>query len=142
MTRRDWLLLAIASADYSGLSPVQLQKSLFLVGQREKYVGQEFYEFEPHNYGPFSRDIYVDADRLVAAGHLVKEQQPGYSWSVFRATDAGRLHAEGLRSKAPKEAISFLDQTVAWATKQTFYNLVQTIYKLYPKYRVNSVFRD
>jgi len=143
MNRKDWLLLAIASAGTSGLSPVQLQKSLFLLGRkRKKYVGADFYEFEPHNYGPFSKDIYTDADLLGAAGYVTKERQPGKSWSVFRPTDAGGAVARKLRPSVPKEALSYLVEAVPWVKGQSFYDLVQTIYKHYPEYRANSVFRD
>lgn len=48
--RRSWLLLAIVMSGKAGLSPVQLQRSLFLVDQkREEQVGAGFYEFEETN---------------------------------------------------------------------------------------------
>ncbi len=124
MNRRDWLLLAITADDDSGLSPVQLQRSLFLVSQkREKHIGPGFYEFELRESGPFSKDLYVDLDALVAAGHVMKKWQPGCPWSVFRSTDISRTWAKELRPKAKKEALSYLEEAVAWVKQQTFYDL-------------------
>jgi hypothetical protein len=60
MKRNDWLLLAVAAAKDDGLDPVQLQKSLFLLSEKRRDVGTKFHEFEPHNYGPFSKEIYTD----------------------------------------------------------------------------------
>jgi uncharacterized protein YwgA len=143
MKQRDWLLLVVAAAEDDGLDPVQLQKSLFLLGEkRRRYLGPKFYEFEPHNYGPFSKDVYTHATELVADGCLTKEQQPGYSWSVFRATDAGRRVAERLRREAPEEAATYLEQAVEWVKSQSFYDLVRSIYKHFPEYRANSIFRE
>ncbi len=71
MKRRDWNLLAIASAEQP-MTPVQLQKSLFLIGEQLKdEVGDDYYEFRPYHYGPFDRAVYEDASDLVRAG-LVK----------------------------------------------------------------------
>ena len=48
MTRQDWLLLVLAAAGGKPLSPLQLQKSLFLVGHDlAKLVGAGFYTFRP-----------------------------------------------------------------------------------------------
>jgi len=66
MEAKDWMLLFIANAGERGLSPVQLQKGLFLLQKaRPRAVGENFYDFQPYNYGPFDRDIYVHADELL-----------------------------------------------------------------------------
>ena len=62
MTRQDWLLLVLAAADGKPLSPLQLQKSLFLVGyDLARLVGSDFYTFRPFDYGPFDAAVYRDA---------------------------------------------------------------------------------
>ena len=69
MNRSDWALLAIASADGSSVSPVQLQKALFLLGEDlPKTKTQSFYEFEPYHYGPFDQAVYSDAEKLSREG--------------------------------------------------------------------------
>ena len=50
LDRKDWALLAIANAGHGvSLSPVQLQKSLFLLGRElGSKVGANFYDFQPY----------------------------------------------------------------------------------------------
>ena len=65
VTRSDWTLLAICAGGFRGLSPVQLQKTLFLLGkQLPEAVTADFYDFQAYHYGPFDRTVYVDAERL------------------------------------------------------------------------------
>lgn len=141
MNRRDWLLLTIAAGGGDGLDPVQLQKGLFLLGARgRQYVGHGFYRFVPHNYGPFSKEIYEDAEQLAAEGLITKERRSRRPWSAFTITDAGRDRANLIAQGSDKGA-QFLASTVNWVKTLSFNDLVQTIYKLYPQYRANSVFR-
>ncbi len=77
MNRQNWLLLAIAQAGDKGLSPIQVQKTMFLIRMEAgDCVGQGFYAFKPYNYGPFCSAIYKDVDLLVVSG-MLKEQQSG-----------------------------------------------------------------
>src|SRR3989442_6243540 len=96
MTRDEWLVLAIAAADEAGISPIQLQQSVFLFSlKREKDLGPDFYDFEPHNYGsaaqeaegPLSKTRYADLDALVADGLVAKSWQPGDACLAVRPTD-------------------------------------------------------
>lgn len=67
VAREDWTLLVIAASD--GLHPVQLQKALFLLGQRHPEVTENgFYEFHPVAGGDFSEQIYADAHALAKKG--------------------------------------------------------------------------
>jgi hypothetical protein len=67
IAREDWTLLVIAASD--GLHPVQMQKALFLLGQRHPEVAENgFYEFRPVAGGDFSEQIYADAHALARKG--------------------------------------------------------------------------
>ena len=122
---KEWLLLAIAAAGDAGLSPVQLQRSLFLLGQKRKtHVGPGFYEFEPSGAGPFSRALYADLDAFVAAGDVVKEYQPEYTGSVFRLAEPGRTLAEERRPQVNPEASVYLEEAVAWVREQSTLDLI------------------
>lgn len=123
--RRGWLLLAIAVSGASGLSPIQLQRSLFLVCQkREEQVGPDFYEFEANGSGPASAALYVDIDALVTAEYIVKEWVPESSCSTFRLSDAGRAWAADFRQKMKKETLAALEDAVAWVKEQSYLELV------------------
>ena len=121
---KDWLLLAIAAAGEAGLSPIQLQRSLFLLSQKRKtHVGPEFYQFEPGDAWPFSRALYEDLDAFVAAGDVVKEYRPESTRSIFRLADSGRTLAEELQPRLKPEASSYLEEAVAWVTEQSTLDL-------------------
>jgi hypothetical protein len=140
--RSDWALLAIAAAEGRPLTPVQLQKVLFILG-REKHrrVGPGYYAFHPYNYGPFSSEIYADAEALDGMGLVdVEHGDPARSWSTYTATADGLARAQELRKKAPADAVRYLEALVAWARKLTFQQLVSSVYERYPDQRVNSIF--
>jgi hypothetical protein len=122
---KDLLLLAIAAAGEGGLSPIQLQRSLFLLSQKRKtHLGPGFYEFEPGNAWPFSKALYADLDAFVAAGDVVKEYRPECTQSLFRLADPGRTLAEELRPHVKPEAFSYLEEAVAWVTEQSTLDLI------------------
>jgi hypothetical protein len=121
---KDWLLLAIAAAGEAGLSPIQLQRSLFLLSQKRKtHVGPDFYQFESGDAWPFSRALYEDLDAFVAAGDVVKEYRPESTRSVFRLAESGRTLAEELQPRLKPEASSYLEEAVAWVTEQSTLDL-------------------
>jgi uncharacterized protein YwgA len=141
MERRDWLLLALHFGGKRGLSPVQLQKALFLLAIEVPEVRQDFYEFVPHNYGPFSKQIYLDAEALGANGCAAIE--PHGSYSQYLITEAGREHLKAIEGRGgfSERAYNYLDDVVAWTQRQSFSSLIRAIYEKYPEYRVNSVFQ-
>lgn len=144
VTRSDWTLLAIAAAEGRPLTPVQLQKVLFILGKKKAgRVGAGFYTFRPYNYGPFSPDIYHDADILDSMGLVdVDHGSPARSWSTYKATDKGIAKAQQLRANAPADAVKYLDALVSWARNLNFQQLVSAVYERYPEQRVNSIFVD
>jgi len=121
------------AADEDGISPIQLQQSVFLFSlKREKDLGLDFYEFEPHNYGsaakeaegPFSRILYTDLDALQADGLVTKSWQPGEAWSAFRPTERANDWIKDLRREAQKDALSYLEEAVAWVRQLSVYESV------------------
>jgi len=143
VNRENWTLLAICSAQDKGISPLQLQKSLFLLGKElPREVGRDFYKFIPYNYGPFNSTIYGDAERLSGSGLVTVLYPPGQRWPLYIATPEGIKHAKEVEKKASSDATSYLKKIVNWACSLTFQQLVQTIYRKYPEFRANSVFRN
>jgi uncharacterized protein YwgA len=138
MDRKDWTLLAISAGDQP-LTPVQLQKTLFVLGRkREEEVGEDYYDFIAYDYGPFSKDIYSDAEHLAQKG-AVSISRTGRR-RRFNLTNAGRERARRVRDEAPDEAVEYLEKFVGWAQDQTFADLLNAVYNAYPRYAKNSVF--
>jgi len=140
--RKDVTLLAIESASDGGLSPIQLQKSLFIVGQSHlPGLPSSFYTFYPYNYGPFCEEVYQDTDALVEEGMVFSVPVTGQSWSKYTITPKGRVKAEEIRKETSRELSTYIKETVEWVNSLTFDELLRAIYAKYPAYSTNSVFQ-
>lgn len=141
MKRQDWLLLVVSVAGEKGLTPVQLQKALFLLGRNyARQVGSKFYKFAPYNYGPFCVDIYRDAELLQAKG-LIEIKHEGRRWPEYHASPAGHRYTVRLKKKLPKNLADYIQDLVGWTQSLAFPDLVRSIYQAYPEFRENSVFQ-
>jgi hypothetical protein len=141
MLPSDWLVLLFDGAG-EPLDRVRIQKSMFLFAERSKAPAGEKYEFRPYHYGPFSSEIYRDLDRLVADGSLRLEAgQAGLGSPRYSLTGSGRRAVEELRPRAVAERLELLASLRDWVTARSFGALLNDVYRLYPRYAVNSVFR-
>ena len=114
VTREDWTLLAIAATH--GLIPVQLQRALYLLGQRfPKLAAGGFYEFRPVGSGDYCEQIYRDAEVLSEKGLVtigVSEREGGRQ---YRVTPAGAERARALAKHVRSPILSELHTVAAWA---------------------------
>jgi hypothetical protein len=144
MNPKDWTLLVIAAAKDRPLQPVQLQKSLFLLGRRlsnSQLQVAGFYEFEPYDYGPFCRTIYFDADDLSKEGLVHIDQQRDLSFRLYSTTGPGRERAAHFRTRLDEKTTRCLDEIIRWVQSLPFRQLVAAIYSEFPEMKVNSVFQ-
>lgn len=140
--RTAWIIVALAKAGEAGLNAVQLQKVLFLLGdRRKKAVGGAFYKFKPYNYGPFSQEVYGDADRMMGEGLIELDTSHGPSRRTYHLTEAGKALAKRLEKELPADGVKYLTDTVAWAQRLSFEQLIRAIYEAYPAMQKNSVFQ-
>lgn len=134
----DVLLKIITAAEGDPISPVQLQKVAFLVGEEcKEFVPTPYYKFEPYDYGPFSAKLYQDAEILEERGLISIEVNPNGGWKEYRAT----FRSSGVDTSSIHEQLAeYIETAVKWAMSLTFRELVSSIYHHYPKYRENSIF--
>lgn len=143
MTPKDWTLLAIAAADGEPLTPIQLQKSLFLFGQKmPNEVGDNFFSFVPYDYGPYCAEIYREAERLAQEKSILILPSPGGRYQEYRLTPLGHEAAIALKTPETQRAIEYLESVVKWARSQTFTGLLSAVYEAFPAFAVRSVFRQ
>lgn len=141
--RTDVLLLALADSKDHSLSPVQVQKAMFLLQQEAaSYLPADFYKFAKYNYGPFSRTVYDDLTAMAAVGLVVEDASPTRSVRVYRLTAAGLSAALEIAGKVNPALQTYLGSVVEWVKALSFTQLVRAIYAKYPEYRENSVFAD
>ena len=139
MDRKYWTLLALGAAEGKALTPVQLQKTLFLLGQAFPEM-EDFYDFVPYNYGPFDASIYEDAKILAQEGLVNIDTPNGCRWYVYSCTSAGLSHADQVVEDIPQEIWRFLIKIVDWIFPLSFSQIVSAVYRAYPQMKVNSVF--
>jgi hypothetical protein len=143
MTRRDVLLAALSNSADQSLTPVQIQKAMFLVAKEAGHLAPKpFYEFEKYNYGPFCADIYSDLDALRLTGFVSCEQMTGSRVRRYRLTAVGHAKSNSAGSKLNPVLGAYLQTVVRWVTSLGFQDLVRSIYKKYPEYKENSIFSD
>jgi uncharacterized protein YwgA len=141
MEKKDWLLLMVSMAGDGGLTPVRLQKTLFLLGQQSACRATGFYKFTAYNYGPFCSEIYRDAESLEAL-KLIEIRREGNRWPEYFITPSGRKRIEELAATIPETIRNYASRLVNWAQALDFAGLVSAIYQAFPKFKAKSVFRE
>lgn len=125
------------------MSPVQLQKSVFIVQHGlPKGIPVETYEFVPWDYGPFCKDIYKDAELLADMDLVLITRSTPLDQREFKATSSGILHAEEVTEGILDDESSYAATVVRWVRRQTFRGLLLAIYDEFPKWSSRSVFED
>lgn len=144
LNREEVLLIMLSLAEGEPLTPVQIQKSLFLADDK---AGKAFrkdsrYHFEPYDYGPFDRHVYVDAQALSREGLAEIGTDPRGGWNTYAATKEGVRRGAELRAKLNSSEREMLAKIVGLVRRLSFQELVSAIYRSYPHMRARSVFRD
>jgi uncharacterized protein YwgA len=144
MNRRDrssWTLWALALAEGEPLSPVKLQKAVFLLSEKlpRTVSPKPLYKFAPHNYGPFCREVYDDAQKLARDGLVLISPAAG-NYLLYSVTEEGSRQAKTIFGSLPSNLQGDAKRIVNWVRKQSFRSLVSAIYQEYPEYRANSIF--
>lgn len=143
LEKKDWTLLALALADGKPLSPVQLQKAVFLFQKMmpEETVTADYYNFTPYNYGPFSSAVYDDVNTLAEEGLAKVSYVASQGYRDYSATPEGVAAGKELAAKLPKDTAEYAGTLIDWVRQQSFTSLVSAVYQKFPEYKVNSVFR-
>lgn len=135
----DWILITVDYAKEEGLTPIQLQKTLFLIGQSLKL--KDFYNFVPYSYGPFDSQIYSDAELLSIDG-CINVTYNGRSYPHYKISVTGSERASEIKAKMEKKDTDFIEKTVEFVKSLSFKELLKAVYKSYPAYAVNSIFKE
>ena len=143
MNRQDWLLLVLASTE-KALTPVQLQKSLFLLEKTlsDNLIGEDYYQFEPYDYGPFDSSVYQDAE--VLADEQLTAIVPSITgrWQEYSIRPEALDRVSEIKKDLPEDVQTYVRNLVNWTQSKSFSQLVRFIYEHYPEYKANSVFQD
>ncbi len=140
ISTKELLLLIISEAKLEGLTPLKLQKSVFLTKEAYPRELKDFYSFIPYNYGPFTPEIYKDADDLITHGLVQRLKSQGHL-ERYVITKDGLEAAKKISESFPSNVHNYVTKLIKWIQPLTFQELLSSIYKHYPRYKINSVFR-
>ena len=141
MERRDFVLAAMSPAGNRPFSPVQVQKLFFLLDRNvSEQTGGPHFAFQPYDYGPFDKEVYLELERLEDDG-LVEILEPHWLGSrTYRLTDEGQGNGDEAFRGLSRGVQRYIREVVAFVRSQSFVQLVSAIYQAYPEMRANSVF--
>jgi len=137
-----YIAIPIEMDRYPGIDPIRIMKGLFIFSQevkKEWLKPNSLYEFMPYNYGPCSFEIYKDLRILKALGLLLSNQVKHQNWNYYSLSKKGEILNKQI--KIDSRAEKFLKEIKNFATKIQFYLLLRAIYREYPDYATNSVFK-
>lgn len=142
MTKENFILIAMFAGDRE-LTPIQLQKLLFLM---EKRVGEElggpFFNFVPYNYGPFDKEIYGSVASLTNSGKTAIRKDSTARYSNYSLTSTGKESARIAFEKLTPRLQTYISELATFVVSKPFDQLLRAIYKEFPEMAVNSVFSE
>ena len=141
MQRHDITLLMLALAEGRPYSPVQIQKAMFLADDKIPEAFDSRYHFEPYDYGPFDRHVYIDIEDMQERG-LTEIRMSPRGWNLYEATREGQGRASALSGDLTAGQRVMLRRISRLVLSLSFSDLLSAIYKGYPHMRERSVFRD
>jgi len=137
------LVLAILAAGNGAIhTPVQIQKLFFLVDKKLPNLGGPFFNFVPHDYGPFDKEVYRVIEVLSGKGDAEIIKNPGERLNEYRLTPVGQKKGEKILHSLDSNLFDSIIRLSEFVRSLSFAELVSAIYKAYPEMRVNSVFKE
>jgi uncharacterized protein YwgA len=144
LNRDDLALIVLSLAEGEAFTPVQVQKALFLATDKlpRAFAPNSRYDFQPYDYGPFDRQVYLDMEALEDAGLVRIRMDAGGRWKTYAATATGVEKGRRLAKRLEADELKLLGRIVRLVRNLSFTELVSAIYRGYPEMRARSIFRD
>lgn len=144
MANPKLLPLAVLRAD--GQQQVEgitrMQKLVFLAERELIDLGEnEFYDFEPYDYGPFSKELYADLESLVEDGYVDEQEvrtPGGKTKQVYNLTEKGNALFNHLREDDGNLPIGSVENLKKEHNGTPLLQLIKHVYMKYPDMAINS----
>lgn len=142
MNKSELVLAVFAASKDAILTPVQIQKLLFLIDKKiPQRVDGPHFNFEPYDYGPFDKEIYLVLDKLSLSGDIEISCNSSTNVREYRLTPQGQARGEEVLKTINGTIVDYIKGLSEFVRSLSFAELVSTIYKAYPEMKINSVFR-
>jgi uncharacterized protein len=169
LDREDVILLILEASErilgrnwFSGIT--RLEKLLYLLERETGFEGiGDFFRFEAHNFGPFSKEVYEAIEFLVSC-ELIEVREKAFT-SVYSSSDEAKLLAEtsdesevtekqfqltpngrkvaGIMRSAVKQRrptdVEAIDEIVRKYGTRPLTQLIRYVYRQYPAMTVKSI---
>lgn len=140
-TRDSFVLASMSPAGTGPFSPVQVQKLFFLLDKNvAEQTGGRHFDFEPYDYGPFDKDVYLELETLEEKGLVEILKTYSHGSRIYKLTDEGLKVGSENFNEFSKPVQQYICAVVEFVHSLSFAQLVSAIYEAYPEMRVNSVF--
>lgn len=110
---------------------IHLQKEMFLLEKETSLLEKPLFEFVPHYYGPYSRDLEEETISLIIAGKI--DDSEGYF-----LTPLGFREAHELWKKLTPAQVRALVRIKENYNKKSTKELLDYVYEKYKKYTTKS----
>jgi uncharacterized protein YwgA len=143
---RQLLPLLMASSKFvdpdesEALDRLRMQKGVFLLENRGPTEWRSLYEFEPYDWGPFSRSLIQDVNQMVVNGQMMTVRFEGFRFWEYQNTEQGELLVEDAVANLEESTVEFVRRIRNYVTHRSFSQLLKEVYAAYPDYAVRSRF--
>lgn len=117
-----------------------MQKAVFLCVQRGSDAWKSLYDYEPYDWGPYSRPLARDLVALSNSGLVKTEEVPGHRYGRYTTTAQGEDAASSLLAELAESEQRFLSQVRTYVTSKPFAALLREVYAAYPRFATASKF--
>lgn len=129
------------SKEQEPLDRLRLQKGVFLLEMRGSDDWKELYQYVPWDWGPFSRELAVEVNELVAGGLIEEEPVQWRRYPRYRTTSTGEEKIDKVIPTLSAHQQEYIQKVRAYVTSRSFSQLLREVYKAFPKYAAASRFQ-
>lgn len=141
MDKKDILLMGLRGRHT--FSPAQVQKLFFLIDENlEQRVKKRFFDFQPCDYGPFDKSVYIELEKLRDEGLVEISSSDRPSSRCYQLTVDGDFKADEIARNFNQDVVQYIESLSDFVRTLSFRELVAAIYDAYPGMKINSVFFD
>jgi len=145
LKKDKWILLLLHGVGMVK-GKTKLQKLIFIMQEnlKEHLPDEEYYDFKPYYYGPFSKELLDDAEFLMFQGLIEISEEPvevdgeEVTMPVYKLTKVGREEARKVREQISERISSqILDdilRKIAYFNRLSAKKLTEIVHKSYPGY--------
>ena len=143
MNKKLLPLAILELADSDSVDGITRFQKLVFLAQREE-LDDELYEFVAGSYGPYSKPLYDDIDRLAAHDFISEDTEPSArsgneDKQVYSLAPKGRHAIEQAEQRGDTPfSMSNLEDLVAEYDDKGLWDLLEYVYAEYPKMAENS----